>query len=346
LKAPKAPPAPASPDPVKTAQAQGGSNIATATVGQTMSMVDQYTPDGNLVYEKIGETNVSDGMGGTYNAPRYKATQTLSPEQEALRKLGNETETNIGTIARDQSARIGTLLGKPVDINNETTEARLYDLGSKRLDPRFAAEEESTRTRLINSGVREGSDAWKRAMTSFTEGKNDAYNQLLLTGRGQAVQEILTARNQPINEITALLSGSQVSQPQFTNTPQAQVAGVDYAGIAQNDYSNRYNAGMDAYKQKMGTHNAMMGGLFGLAGNAAQAGVKYGMATPSDRRLKRDIETIGEGAHGLTLYRYRYLWSDAVEVGYMADEVARVRPDAVVTMPSGFLAVDYAKLGG
>ncbi len=66
----------------------------------------------------------------------------------------------------------------------------------------------------------------------------------------------------------------------------------------------------------------------------------------SDIRLKRDIVRVGSRADGLALYRYRYLWSDQLFVGVMAQEVALVRPDAVVTGADGFMRVDYALLGG
>jgi hypothetical protein len=63
----------------------------------------------------------------------------------------------------------------------------------------------------------------------------------------------------------------------------------------------------------------------------------------SDRRLKRDIERIGELENGLPVYSYRYLWSEAPEVGLMADEVARVHPAAVIAGPMGFDMVDYSR---
>ena len=50
----------------------------------------------------------------------------------------------------------------------------------------------------------------------------------------------------------------------------------------------------------------------------------------SDIRLKRDIAVIGRLDSGLGLYRYRYLWGDTVYVGVMAQEVALIRPEAVV----------------
>jgi outer membrane immunogenic protein len=71
-------------------------------------------------------------------------------------------------------------------------------------------------------------------------------------------------------------------------------------------------------------------------------------ATPnivSDIRLKRDIVLIGRLDDGLALYRYRYLWSDTVYVGVMAQEVAEKAPNAVVMGDDGYLRVDYRKLG-
>ena len=65
----------------------------------------------------------------------------------------------------------------------------------------------------------------------------------------------------------------------------------------------------------------------------------------SDARLKRDIQLVGQRDDGLGLYQYRYLWSDTVYVGVMAQEVAFVHPDAVVLGPDGYLRVDYGRLG-
>ena len=67
--------------------------------------------------------------------------------------------------------------------------------------------------------------------------------------------------------------------------------------------------------------------------------------TISDIRLKRDVDALGQHADGINLYRFRYLWSDTVHVGVMAQEVAARRPDAVRQGADGYLRVDYARLG-
>jgi hypothetical protein len=287
MKTPKAPPPP---DPVKTAQSQAGMNVSTGISQQLLNMTNQNTPDGSLSYDQTGSSSYVDPFGKTINIPRFTATQTLSPQGQQLHDVGQQSEINLATLGRDQSARLGGLLDRPISLGNEETEARLMDLGSRRLNPQFARDEDSMRTRLINQGIRQGSDAWNTEMDDFGQRKNDAMNQLLLGGRGQAIQEQLTERNQPLNEITALMSGSQVSQPNFVNGPQTSVAGTDYAGMVKNNY----DAQVAQQQMKNSNQQALMGGLFGLAGTASSAAMGKGAFTSS-----RDYKTAGEDAGGV-----------------------------------------------
>jgi hypothetical protein len=304
-------------------------NKDTAVTQAQMNMVGQNTPYGSLSYSQAG--NWSDGT------PRYTATQTLSPEQQALLSQQTEFDRKFNEIGLAQTDKIGGILSKPLDLSNEATEARLLELGRKRLDPMISQQTNDLRTTLINQGLRPGTEAWDREMTRNDQSRNDAYNQLLLTGRGQAVQEALTERSAPINEITALLNGGQVQNPNFVNTPQTQVANTDYAGMVYNsaDLANRN------YQQKVGSQNAMLGGLASIAGTAlggwAQGGFKM-----SDRRIKTDIRRVGTLDNGLPVYAYRFKSGGPVEIGVMAQEVERVRPDAVREF-DGIKHVNYAR---
>jgi hypothetical protein len=109
--------------------------------------------------------------------------------------------------------------------------------------------------------------AYQANLNGGLSAEQAAYQQALST-RQQQYQEALGNRNQPINEITALLSGSQVSNPTggYTNTPQAQVGGVDYTGLVNNQYN-----------QQVASSNATLGGLFGLGGQLGSAGIKAGL---------------------------------------------------------------------
>lgn len=245
--------APKAPDPAATAAAQSGMNRDTAQTQQLTNMINQQGPDGSLTYTKTGDNSFVDSTGKTVVVPQYTATTTLSDAQQAIKNQTDSASLNLGTIANDQSAFLKDYLNKPFEYNNQDAENWAYDLASQRLDPRFAKEEETLRARLASQGITEGSPAWASAMNNFGQTKNDAYNNLMLTGRNQAYTEALQQRNQPINEISALLSGSQVSMPQQISTPQSNVAGVDYSGLV----SEKYKADTARYQSKMG-------GLFGL----------------------------------------------------------------------------------
>jgi len=103
------------------------------------------------------------------------------------------------------------------------------------------------------------------------------YNQALQnaqfgnTALQQSLQQQLALRNQPINEIAALMSGVQVNMPQFQGYQGANVAaapvfaGTQAAGdFAQRNYANQ----TAAYNAKMG----LLGDLAGAAGTAAGGG--------------------------------------------------------------------------
>jgi hypothetical protein len=257
---------PKAPDPTQTANAQAAMNRDSAVATNLVNMTNQVTPDGSLTYEQTGTKSYVGSDGKTYTLPSYTARQTLSAPSQAIYDTNKVTEQNIANIGRDQSARVGEALSKPVNLSNEATEARLFGLGSKRLDPLYARREEELRTRLTNQGIRPGTEAWNWEMQRLGEDRNDAFNQLLLSGRGQSVTEALAERNQPINEITALMSGSQVSQPNFVGTPQTSIAPGDYQGAV----ANKYAADMNAYNSQVSQRNATMGGLFGLASSPFQ----------------------------------------------------------------------------
>lgn len=69
--------------------------------------------------------------------------------------------------------------------------------------------------------------------------------------------------------------------------------------------------------------------------------------TPSDMRLKRDIQFLATLESGIRVYSFRYLWDDIVRVGVMAQDLLRnpVHKQAVELMPNGFHGVNYTMLG-
>jgi hypothetical protein len=140
-------------------------------------------------------------------------------------------------------------------------------------------------------------------------------------------------RNQPINEITALMSGGQVTQPNFSGmgVPQTGVNNTDIAGITQGGFSNQ----MDIWNAKQARENAMLGGIAGI-GSAAASGWML-----SDERVKEDIKKVGKLDSGLNIYKYRYKGHPLQQLGVMAQEVEQIQPEAVAETDSGYKAVNY-----
>lgn len=94
--------------------------------------------------------------------------------------------------------------------------------------------------------------------------------------RNQALNELLTQQQNPLNVLNALRTGSQVTNPTFGSTPQSNVAGTDIAGITQNGYQNQ----LGAYNAQQAQNNGITSGLFGLgsAGLGGFAGSQAGGA--------------------------------------------------------------------
>ena len=67
------------------------------------------------------------------------------------------------------------------------------------------------------------------------------------------------------------------------------------------------------------------------------------ITTFSDRRLKKNIKRVGTHPLGIGIYEFDYVWGEHA-TGVMADEVRRVKPDAVLRDASGYDMVDYSKL--
>ena len=83
--------------------------------------------------------------------------------------------------------------------------------------------------------------------------------------RGSQMQERMQLRNQPLNEISALMSGAQVTLPQFQ---QFHAQGVNAAPIGQyigQNYANQANAANSFNQGLFGLGGAMLGGI-GQAG--------------------------------------------------------------------------------
>lgn len=207
-------------------------------------------------------------------------------------------------------------------------------------------------------------------------GRKDSRAKVSASMRDQGFNTAAEYSNRDADRATqASIAGAQVEN---ANNALKLQAAMQLAGLGQNyDANERANAGLmfdmgsalrgieserlRAPIQQLATETGLMGGLpldlfkgvssktsgsdgGQTAGNVVSAIASIVAAIWSDRRLKRDVARIGERPDGLGVYLYRYLWSPLWFIGAMADEVLRLRPEAVVEHPSGYLMVDYGRL--
>lgn len=320
--------APKPTDPKATSAATTGTNVSTAIANAYLTNMNESGPDGTKTFDQTGMTSITDPYTGkTYQIPRFSVTTTLSDQQKAIKGQQDAASLNLATLGKDLSGTLGQQLTGNFSLGNEETEGRLFDLGRKRLDPMFANRDEDLRTRLANQGIKAGTAAYDREMGLLGQQENDAYNSLLLQGRGQASQELLTEDNQRINQISALLGGGQVSMPNFmTGANVGAIPTTDNASII----GNSDNAKMAAWQANQASMGSMIGGLGGLF-------------ALSDPKAKEDKKKIAETKEGLPIYSFKYKGSPKTEIGLMATDVKKRTPEAVKKAPSGLMMVDYGR---
>jgi hypothetical protein len=376
-----APSPPDPPDPVKTAQAQGQMNIETARAQNTMNRVDQFTPQGSIVYRNTftgpsfeewaaprrGSNDPLDGifknqderdqrLRSEYNMAfpeqdRWTATTTLSPEQQRLYNLSTQAQETYGRAANAQLGAVEQRLSTPFQFSGgpygdgamgrEAVERALME----RLNPQLERERAALESRLANQGITMGSEAWNTGMGDFGRQSNDARLGIIAQA-GQEQNRLAALRQQALQEQLALRA-QPVNEASALLTGQQvqmpQFGNVAQTGLQAPDYQGAVAQNYAGQLQNYNTEVQRIGQANAAAGQIMGSMLGAGIARFSDRRLKRDVVQIGTGAHGLPLYRWTYLWGEEA-TGHMADEVAAVRPDAVHVGPDGFAMVDYGAL--
>jgi len=182
------------------------------------------------------------------------------------------------------------------------------------------------------------------AIAQLMNMRNTQFNAQNLL-RNQALTEGYQQRAQPLNEISALLSGSQVQQPNFRNIATNQIPTTDVAGLINQNFAQQN----DIYKTGLSSWNDVMGGILGAGGRLGGAALGN-PALMSDRNVKENIDPLGtvfsDKGDKLPIYQYSYKDDPAStrHVGPMAQDVEKVDPDAVREI-GGVKHIDLNRMG-
>jgi hypothetical protein len=339
-----APSAPAAPDYRAAAQETASGNLDAARAATAANRVNQVTPYGRLEYSVTGQD--------PYGNPTWTATQSLSPEQQQLLDYQNQTSAGLGRLAGQGLGYVENMLRTPFNTaalpSTGFNPSQSYqDAYMQRLQPQIQQTRDALQQQLANKGIDIGSVAYDRAMQNQAQRENDLLAAATTQGFGvgqqarqSALQEQAYLRNEPLNTLSAVRTGSQVTGPQFVNSAQqATTQGPDILSAAQMGY----NAQMGDFNQKQAAQQSFNQGLMGLGAAGIMA---------SDIRMKENIKHIAWLPNGLPVYTYEYkeefkdhpLAGHGTHTGVMAQEVEQMYPQAVTTLDNGYKAVDYGQL--
>ena len=302
------------------------------------------------------------GPADSFSADRSRVEQAmfervnpqLQQDEARLRQQLADQGIRYGSQAyedamRTQANRVtDTRLG--ITQQGGTEQQRLMDMAAKQAGFQNEAQMQAYQQQL---GRGQFANTAQQAQFAQAAARNNALNSALAQNlgrqqsvfnaansqRNQYMQEQYMQRNQPLNEITALLSGSQVQQPQWLNTPSSQIPTTDFAGIL----NNRFTQDMALYNTQNQNFQQLMGGIFGAVGGLAK----------SDVRAKENIDRVGtvfaaneNGDQPLPIYSYSFKNDPAEQrrVGPMAQDVEKIEPRAVTTR-RGVKYIDKTKLG-
>jgi hypothetical protein len=323
----------------------------------------------------VGDITQSYGPTDNFSADRQRVEDSLM--QRMNPQLDRE-RSNVEQRLADQGIRYGSQAYASAmdDYNRQANDARFGAVSQAGQEQQRMTQEAQAQAQFQNQAQQQGYEQQLGQGTFANQAQAQQYGQNAAgaafnnAGLAQRIaqqqsgfnaeqaqrnawmQEQYAQRNQPINEITSLMSGSQIQQPNFVNTPGSQIPTTDFAGITNQNFQNQmgiYNAQSQQYSQ-------VMGGLLGLGAGALKA---------SDRDVKENIEPLGSvlaakpepgepgtafsdnSAKDLPIYRYSYKGDPAAvrHIGPMAQDVQKIDKKAVRTI-GGVKHIDTGRVMG
>lgn len=212
-----------------------------------------------------GWENAGGGVGGGPGGGQWSQELTLAPgldtaNRNLMAQIAAQGPAMNGDRARDQAI------------------TGAYDQASSRLDPQWAQRETEIRSRLANSGLDPGSEAYSQAMGSYGRDRNDAYTSAMADAIRQGTSAGAVTYEQ--NRQAQMLPFQQVAAIQGLSGMPANPGATQYLDAA----NAAYGGALNQYATQQGGKNSMLSGaaslapLFFTGGAAGAAGAGGGGA--------------------------------------------------------------------
>jgi hypothetical protein len=330
-----------------------GANLNNAAVAQQFGqgMTSQQAGNAALA-QQFGQGLTAQQAGNTAVGQQFG--QATTAQQAGNTALGQQFGQNVaaGNFANtSQGQQFSQNAAKMAAFN--AAQAQQYSQNANDLGISNAAQAQQYGQNASNMaaanaantgmfGMAQANAALNNATQNQVFAQNTTNANLANLASNQQLAQDQTIMNAPVNMLNAVRSSQQMQvaqQPQVgVSSPAAlnQVAGPDYLGAT--------NAQFTAESNNVNASNAAKAQLIGSVIGAGGA-IGGGFAAHSDIRLKKNIVKLGiHKTLGIGIYTWDYLWGQK-GAGVMAQELEKVMPEAVFTMPDGFKAVNYSMLG-
>ena len=279
-------------------------------------MNPQLQRERSNVEQRLADQGIRYGSQAYASAMDDYNRQATDTRFGAINQAGQEQQRMVGMSQAAQKQMYEQALGRG-QFGNEAQQANYNQaLGAGSFANSAQAQQNAQNAALAGFG-----NAGLAQQQAGFNASNSARNQYM--------QEQYQQRNQPLNEISALMSGSQVQQPNWLNSPTSQIPTTDFAGIMnQNFAQNQQN-----YQTAQSGWNATMGGLLGMGAGLIK----------SDERAKKNIVPMGtvfaateDGERKkLPIFEWEYKQGEGEpgrHVGPMAQGVEKIDKKAVKTI--------------
>jgi len=263
--------APTPPDPSQVSNAQQGYNVQAAQEQQKANMIGQTNPYGSMSY--VADPNSPSG---------YTLNTNLSAPQQGLLNTQQQTQGIAGQTAQDLLKNSASMYSSPYDLNAATqgTAGLLNKWQQAYQQPIFNQQQSNMDAQLRQQGLTPGSEAYNNAQNLLARNQGDVTNQYLTMNQGQAFNQALQNYQLPLQTAGSLYGASLPTNPNFQNTPQAQIPPANYAGAAQNAYQGQLQNYQNTWNNiaKLGTAGVGLatGGLAGGLGSIFGGSPSYG----------------------------------------------------------------------
>ena len=308
--------------------AQVAQNAQTLMTPYTQQVIDPVRQMGQqALAQNLQQVGANANQAGAFGGSRQGVMEGVAQAQQAL----------------GESAQIGQLLNTGwnaalTPATNIALQGGQESYGAGNTLAQLAGQGGQTLAQLQAQGGQALGGYAQGQMMGALQGAEPLQQQYLQNLLGTGSQQ----QAQQQAEMNAQIGNYYQQQQQPIQNLDLLISAI--TGVPYGTTSQMTGTGAGGQMTNPGVMNEITGGVGALGGLAG--GIGSLVTAFSDRRLKTDINQVGETEGGTPVHTFRYKGdpSGRTHMGVIAQQLAMRQPEAVRRTPSGLLAVDYSQV--